>query len=377
MEKKLLFVHKTIDISLIKEVSPTLFSTQEEEMHSLFQRIVRKQVLFSGTIPYNRINKPSHRQTIINRPLPSQRRKISFDEATDMRADQIAACVSEDTNLPIYIYWSGGIDSTVILSAIIKHWPDHLKERVVVKMNYSSRLENPFFYKNYIENKFKVENTHIKHKLSEGYTLHGDPADALWIQGNIVTMSWQHGLDFCNDDIRNPSNSILANMITTAIGVDDFNKLHELVFADSRAADVELKSTSDFFWWLNFNFQYETMITKHIADSLDVSSSQITTFDKSMLCWYDSNEYQEWSISAQASSEKFDGSITSYKMPAKKYIYDLDENVHSLIYKSKMRSPYTIDPSDTNLKTLVFDDGSAYYWERTDDGGGIIRPIHE
>ena len=142
MEKKIFFASNSVDIGFIKEISPTLFSTQEEEIYSLFRKIVRKQILFSG-IPYNRINKPSHRQTIINRPLPSQRRKISFDEATDMRADQIAACVSEDTNLPIWVMWSGGIDSTVILSAIIKHWPDHLKERVVVKMNYSSRLENP------------------------------------------------------------------------------------------------------------------------------------------------------------------------------------------------------------------------------------------
>jgi hypothetical protein len=363
MEKKIFFASNRADIGLIKEISPTLFSTQEEEIYSLFQKIVRKQILFSVTIPYNRINKPSHRQTIINRPLPSQRRKISFAEATDMRADQIAACVSEDTNLPIYVLWSGGIDSTVILSAIIKNWPDHLKERVVVKMNYASKLENPFFYKNHIENKFKVENTDIKHKLSEGYTLHGDPADALWLQGNIITMSVQHGLDFCNDDIRNPLNSILANMITTAIGADDFNKLHELIFADSRAADVELKSTSDFFWWLNFNFQYETMITKHILDSSEVSSNEITAFDKSMPCWYDSNEYQEWSISAQPSSEKFDGSITSYKMPAKKYTYDLDKNEYSLIYKTVMRSPYK-NRSGERHNQVIFDDGSVYYLDR-------------
>ena len=108
MEKKIFFASKRADIGFIKEISPTLFSTQEEEIYSLFQKIVRKQILFSVTIPYNRINKPSHRQTIINRPLPSQRRKISFDEATDMRADQIAACVSEDTNLPIYVTMERG-----------------------------------------------------------------------------------------------------------------------------------------------------------------------------------------------------------------------------------------------------------------------------
>ena len=84
-----------------------------------------------------------------------------------------------------------------------------------------------------------------------------------------------------------------------------------------------------------------------------------------MPCWYDSNEYQEWSISAQPSSEKFDGSITSYKMPAKKYIYDLDKNEYSLIYKTVMGSPYGGKSTpDKPHERVIFDDGSVYYLDR-------------
>ena len=46
---------------------------------------------------------------------------LSFDDITNLRALEIESYQSS-TGLPIIIFWSGGIDSTLILSAIIKNF---------------------------------------------------------------------------------------------------------------------------------------------------------------------------------------------------------------------------------------------------------------
>jgi len=52
--------------------------------------------------------------------------------------------------------------------------------------------------------------------------------------------------------------------------------------------------------------------------------------------WFLSKEYQVWSIQDQ--KNKFDGTVQSYKMSAKEYIYEVDKNEYYRDYKTKVTS---------------------------------------
>ena len=75
----------------------------------------------------------------------------TFEQATDITAMRLAKLI-ENSDLPIAVHWSGGIDSTVILSAMIKNFNPALQDRVVVVMNNASYFENPYFFEKCIKN---------------------------------------------------------------------------------------------------------------------------------------------------------------------------------------------------------------------------------
>ena len=66
----------------------------------------------------------------------------NFESVTNIRAQEVENHY-KNIDGPIVVFWSGGIDSTVILAAILKNFSKHLLERLVVKMTKDSYYENP------------------------------------------------------------------------------------------------------------------------------------------------------------------------------------------------------------------------------------------
>jgi len=336
-----------------------LIPESEIDNYMLMRSLRDEFVLLSHSIPYSRVQRPSWRTTderfIRTMPKPTD---VSFADASDLRSSQVAEIVKQDTNLPIYLYWSGGIDSTAYVSAVMRNWSKDLLDRCVIKLSQQSINEHPIFYNDYIRDKFQTKSVYDFESWDKGYYINGDPADGLWLQANLLTQAWATPLEptVMDDNFWDTKNEFLASNLTDYF----YEYLLAFIKRDSELADFPVTTTADFFWWMNFSLQYETMIYKHLwepANCFQGDLSTIEAFQNHMVPWYDSIEYQQWSMQSQMRRTKFNPKqLGSYKMESKEYIYEFDKNEYTRQYKTKMPSRYV---ETSSIKEVWwFDDGT-------------------
>jgi len=322
-----------IDISYRKKFD--VESTVDYNFINKFAELSHKQILFSGAICMPRQQLPNWYHTGFDYSIPDykQYNTTSFKDATDIRSKQMQDYYAND-DLPIVVYWSGGIDSTVIMSAIHKNFTPEMKDRVVVVMNTNSYTENPNFFKKIIEPNYKFINK-TDFDFRNSHILHGDPADSLWLQGNILNM--ENPFKFIEDDI-----SVSTNFVEfyqkKGISESDANWYKDFFINDAKKANVNLTSTADLLWWSNFVCHSTQSTCKYIYTMHDFewNKNVIDLYFRNATPWFLSKEYQVWSIQDQ--KNKFDGTVQSYKMSAKEYIYEVDKNEYYRDYKTKMTS---------------------------------------
>ena len=105
--------------------------------------------------------------------------------------------------LPIAVMWSGGIDSTCVLTSLIKNSKD--TSQLIVYCNHKSINENPEFYKQFIDGKIECrDSTTLKVTgdfIDSHALLTGDPGDCLFgpsmamyaelLPDNKHTLAWR------------------------------------------------------------------------------------------------------------------------------------------------------------------------------------------
>lgn len=289
----------------------------------------------------------------------------TFEEATDCRAHEVAQLV-KTTDLPIVFYWSGGIDSTVMLSAAIKNFEQSLRDRIVVKMTAASYYENPRFFDRIIKNKIKYTTGPVVYQQS--YIVHGHGADSVWSDMNSILLNqWSPG-SIHLDPVTNPDQ--LIKWLTMRLGKNCAVWFYELIINNSSSAGVDLNNYDDFWWWWFFNYIY---ISKQIysADSFatqDTDQFDLAQFNHHVIPWYINDHYQSWSIAAR--STPFDGSLRSHKAAAKDYIFLLDKNPWYRDHKFKIDS--SAIAQNTQVISWIDLDGNVG-WEHSDSAQQFLN----
>lgn len=280
-------------------------------------------------------------------------RPVTFEQATDDTAMQLAKLM-ETSDLPIAVHWSGGIDSTVVLAGMIKNFNPALCDRVVVVMNNASYFENPYFFEQVIKPNFRYTSDH-SYNWDNAIVINGDPADKLWIHANIVEIELEYKNVF---DSALSTPDILIEWITKRTSKEYAHWLLEYVQQSAKKANIVLENYSDFFWWVNFALFYQGCAFTSFCRSYNGSSTHWENYNKNFFVWYNTDIYQQWSVHAQQTQEKFTGSITSYKMPAKDYIFDVDKNDWYKTYKTKSGSS-KFQKTSIYPVTSIYDDGTV------------------
>lgn len=262
---------------------------------------------------------------------------VDFSTASDLRAQQVSELI-EKTNLPIVCHWSGGIDSTVVLAALIKNLKKtHLKD-VIVAMSVESYFENPLFFENVIK-KHQLKYTTLAPDWNQALILTGQPADAIWIQADILEINRFSPGCWKKNPMTDPD--LLISWFTKKSNTGLANWFYQTIAENSISAGVELFTYEDFYWWANFNYYYSAQCIKNHDYSVLSPISDIASYDnfrQNSIPWFNTCEYQNWSIFNRSNGIKFDGSIENYKKPAKDYIFELDKNPYYHRYKTKTGS---------------------------------------
>lgn len=263
--------------------------------------------------------------------------KLSYKECALARASQIVQAHNQ-TGLPIKIMYSGGIDSSVVLSSFIELLGvDRASKIVTILLNKESLDENPMLWHKFIRPYFAIENSDVNYKLSdlkEWIYVTGELNDQLFGSDIQQDVSNWGGKDFLN---------LPASVELMSKYLHEGKKLNAneallwaTIFLENlKTCPNHNNQMWDVFWWYNFSWKwiyvyYRIFLYSKLGTQID--SYWLNNY---YFPFFDTTQFQLWSLSHN--EPKHFGTWASYKYTAKKLVCEI-LNDNSYMAKVKRQS---------------------------------------
>lgn len=182
----------------------------------------------------------------------------SFFKASIESANQISK-----ENKKIYILWSGGIDSTNMLSSFLASDID--KKMITVVCNHDSINEYPWFWKTYIKNNLKYISTEKffqfgRWNLVDGIIVEANPVDSLF--GGVLSnplIKKGHLKKLYYPATEENIIHVFQDLGFSNIESTYLNKIINLTIDKSPR---KIENIYDIFWWFGYNFLWAGICLK-------------------------------------------------------------------------------------------------------------------
>lgn len=368
-----------------------LYLTQMQDLVLLKMKLLPKEAQYYLYIPKILIGTRDFRARIgtftdpfgsIVSPLyaapPLKFTNDSLADIVDKRAIELINN-AKSTGRKISVMWSGGIDSTLVLTAILKNISEADQELLTVYLTMHSISDNQDFYFKFLSlnkkisikdaSSLRVDNTFLDQNL----LLHGDPGDGLF--GPSSSMYKFFSDNQTHLEPWRKHRKTLAQLFEPALEKDMFvqpgigewfcnivcRTLEESGYAD------HVSSIVDWIWWTYFNFKWQGICTYPLHNSITGYHHQGITEENNK--FYADNiflatpQFQNWSYSNLKELIGLDA-FKTHKLKAREYIYEFDKN---FLYFSRKRKTSTPPPNlklsksnlighDINWKPMYLDD---------------------
>jgi hypothetical protein len=281
--------------------------------------------------------------------LPDGRINLDFEATTDNRSLELLERSSKYDK--VYVYYSGGIDSTLILSAMIKNWSRQDLEKVVLVMNEHSIKENPKMYESYIKDKFRTEDTASyftgKTTLTNQHIyVTGDlggplsHVESIPLYEEMFPSTYKESWSTQKDNII----QFFSHGATKDAAVVVF----DMISRSLEKNKVNVDSVFDFMWWVSFNWGYDIDMyhLPMLHSTLDVSTDTEQFMKQNHFLWFNSVDYQNWSMSTIGTDLKIGHTLNSQKYSMKRYIYEFNRDKE---YFDTKRQEFSV--SKTKIET--------------------------
>lgn len=306
----------------------------------------------------------------------------TWADVTDERAHQIQHRMLED-NKKIVVLWSGGIDSTCILAAILKNFEVAARSQVQVACTTDGIVENPLFYQRHILPNFKVidYNKFVNHTLATAndvMVLDGFAADLLHMSMTPsldVYMAVRHGEMF-NYDFRKQSDQLIKYLGQVTDSPEFGHWYYYRNLASIESVDVPLETYFDFMWWMGFNCEWYSWSMHAWLFNYRHLGLSFKDYCARCVGWYRTDDYQQWAMNNNGTNVKHGLDLGSLKTWPKKYIYEVDSNEDYLRYKIKMNSEGRVYNDKTNEPFAITDDFKLLYLNQDLDQIINLLPTH-
>lgn len=286
----------------------------------------------------NLVNCPIRYHVLPESQLPATfYSSLSYSDLVSNRCQELF-----DQKHNLRILWSGGIDSTLILATLVKNYDkEFLKTRVKVILTHDSIIENYNFYKKFVIPIFDVEGGEtIPYKIfdNQGTVVTGEANDQLF--GSDISKDFiiHMGVDSVNSSFS--KDIIRLYYAKKGLSDSDFEYWFNNITSTADRLDIPIDLCSDYFWWFNFCFKWQSVITRIHAITPKFFANQLKDNYSNCIHFYNTREFQKWSIS-NPQYRHFEN-WTNYKYHAKELIYDLTEDYDYLKNKIKIGSLHNI-----------------------------------
>jgi hypothetical protein len=258
----------------------------------------------------------------------------SWTDVTDNRCIELQ---KTKFDRPWVILWSGGIDSTTVVSAVIKNLSKADFENITIACSSVSIWENPIFYDKFIKPNFKTVDSQWAMSTdfieSNNYLITGEPGDQLFASGQLMfdkPHSVMHQTPLSYD--------LLFDFVVEKTDTEFAEWFCDFFIKNINSVDIPINSLHDASWWSQFNFNWVgvKMRMLNYGDWAKLKNAKVY-FD-TVLPWFDTVDYQKWAMVNNIADEKFGTGFNDAKLAAKKYIYNVDKNKYYRMYKTKMKS---------------------------------------
>lgn len=240
----------------------------------------------------------------------------TFADIMDQTALELLAL-----NEPIFVMWSGGIDSTSVVCAILKNWPKADLSRVTVLCSALSIKENKNFFPHVVKN-FKIEQ--VTHRLEQftkrGYVVTGEFGDQVLGSDTTVQFINTWGEHMVFEDWRPYAKQVFKNFHATA-GEATYESYVQIV----DEAPFKLETVFDFCWWINFTQKWQHVKFRCLLSNTWESPG---TYFKKVFHFFEGIDFQIWSIYNH--DKKIKNNWAGYKYIAKDYIMDYTKNANDV-----------------------------------------------
>lgn len=282
-------------------------------------------------------------------PYPFKFSSVSLADVTDKRSLEMIE-VAKKTNREIIIMWSGGIDSTLMLTSFLKNIPQADLELITVACTYQSIADNTEFYIKYLSKNKKIRLMNMtdlvtnNRCLDKYLVLHGDPADGLF--GPSAGMykyfldRGQH-LETWKKHFLKMSELIEPRLETDGFVYPGLGKWYCDIVSrtlDESGQSDYISTVADFWWWNYFNFKWHVVSMLPLFSTLlDEWGEGITLQNQKFYAenlFFGSADFQHWSYTNLKELVGLDFHKTS-KLKPREYIYDFDKNFRFFSRKRK------------------------------------------
>jgi hypothetical protein len=302
-----------------------------------------------GFVPRTGVNNFPFRQQLTNLTHTSMpdydcNFNLTWNEITDQRARQIEKRMWEE-NKKIVVLWSGGIDSTCIMSAILKNFDPISRSQVVVACTLDSVVENPVFYTKHILPNFKtIDTNHFIDKILPAST------DILMVEGfgaDTLTMSMTPSLDvhmaiknsnLLTQDWKKNPDELIAYLAQVTKNKNFATWYYERTQENIESTGLPIETYFDFLWWMGFNCDYQSWAVHNWFFSCQHLKLNWSELNNKTIGWYRTDHYQLWALKNIGPNIKHGSTLGSFKKHPKQYIYNYDGNEYYWRYKTKVNS---------------------------------------
>lgn len=275
-------------------------------------------------------------------PIPAFRPfTISYETLCNDRAVELLGR-AEALGCPLYAFWSGGIDSTLVLVSLLKNATPAQREQIVVLLSEESISENPLFYRDHIRGKLRRESSVLFPQLlgKEYLFVNGELNDQLF--GAELTRSFM--MRFGAPSIHKAfDKQSFADFFKEKTGDTDVGTFYAEMFERlGRAAPIRLSSNHDFIWWFNFAAHWQSVYLRTISYVAERNRNLVTQkyLDTYYAPFYNTDDFQLWSMNNP--DKRIKDTWESYKWPCKDIIFEYTKDAAYRDTKTKRGSLFAL-----------------------------------
>ncbi len=320
---------------------PTVFLNPELRSYpgvELFTSIFR--MYGDWVIPADRtgtVQMPIHIKPVYPMPEFTSYKK-TYAELCDERAQEVLRS-SEALQAPIYIMYSGGIDSTCVVVSMLKNATEAQRKKLTILLSPQSIEENPQFYEDHLKGKLKIESSLLFQERigTNDILLTGEHNDMIMGSEKIGKMMMRYG----NDSIYKPYNR--EQMIEFYASMVDENKEIATFYIDMferlrSIAPMPIESNMDFLWWVNFTIKWQSCYAYILLLTPQKNVKHVTQeyLDTRFISFYNTDGFQLWSMNNL--DKRIKDTWKSYKWVPKEIIYEYNKDAEYRDHKTKRGS---------------------------------------